>query len=77
MSYLNTNEKGLGGWSDTDRECQNTRHELLQKLSTAMVSLSKNTCRFLRGRWFDPYTGQTFRESRNLNIDHLVPLKYS
>ena len=67
----------FGGWSDTDRDCQNTRHELLQKLSTAVVSLSRNTCRILRGRWLDPYTGQTFRESKKLDIDHLVPLKYS
>ena len=27
----------FGGWSDTDRDCQNTRHELLQKLSTAVI----------------------------------------
>ena len=66
----------FGGWSDTDRDCQNTRHELLQKLSTAVVSLSRNTCRILRGRWLDPYTGQTFRESKKLDIDHLVSLKY-
>jgi hypothetical protein len=67
----------FGGWSDTDRDCQNTRHELLQKLSTAVISLSQNTCRVLRGRWLDPYTGQIFLNSRELDIDHLVPLKYS
>ena len=67
----------FGGWSDTDLDCQNTRHELLQKLSTAVISLSQNTCRVLRGRWLDPYTGQIFLNSRELDIDHLVPLKYS
>ena len=31
----------FGGWSDTDRDCQNMRHELLQDLSTATVSFHK------------------------------------
>ena len=67
----------FGGWLDTDRDYQNTRHELLQKLSTAVIRLFQNTCRVLRGRWFDPYNGQIFFDSRELDIDHLVPLKYN
>jgi hypothetical protein len=67
----------FGGWSDTDRDCQNMRHELLQDLSTATVGFSQNTCRVTRGRWLDPYTDKIFYESRLLDIDHLVPLKYS
>ena len=67
----------FGGWSDTDRDCQNMRHELLQELSTAVVSFSQNTCRVTRGRWLDPYTDKIFYQSRLLDIDHLVPLKYS
>ena len=63
----------FGGWSDTDRDCQNMRHELLQELSTAVVSFSQNTCRVTRGRWLDPYTDKIFYESRLLDIDHLVP----
>ena len=39
----------FGGWSDTDRDCQNMRHELLQKLSTAVVQFSENTCKVTRG----------------------------
>ena len=66
----------FGGWSDTDSDCQNMRHELLQELSTAVVSFSQNTCRVTRGRWLDPYTDKIFYESRLLDIDHLVPLKY-
>jgi hypothetical protein len=67
----------FGGWSDVDRDCQNMRHELLQDLSTATVGFSQNTCRVTRGRWLDPYTDKTFYESRLLDIDHLVRLKYS
>ena len=53
------------------------RYELLQDLSTATVSFSQNTCRVTRGRWLDPYTNIILYESRLLDIDHLVPLKYS
>jgi hypothetical protein len=67
----------FGGWSDTDHDCQNMRHEFLQDLSTATVVFSQNTCRVTRGRWLDPYTDKIFYESRLLDIDHLVPLKYS
>ena len=67
----------FGGWSDTDRDCQNTRHELLQELSTAVISFSKNSCRVTKGRWLDLYTGKIFLESKHLDIDHLVPLKYA
>lgn len=75
--YSKYNRKLFGGWSDTDRDCQNMRHELLQDLSTAVVSFSQNTCRVTRGRWLDPYTDKIFYESHLLDIDHLVPLKYS
>ena len=67
----------FGEWSDTDSDCQNMRHELLQELSTAVVSFSQDTCKVTRGRWLDPYTDKIFYESRLLDIDHLVPLKYS
>lgn len=67
----------FGSWSDEDRDCQNIRHELLQELSTVVVGLSEDTCRVTRGRWLDPYTDKIFFESRLLDIDHLVPLKYS
>jgi hypothetical protein len=50
---------------------------LLQKLSTAVIRLSQKTCRVLTGRWFAPYNGQIFFDSRELDIEHRVPLKYS
>ena len=67
----------FSGWSDTDHDCQNTRHELLHKLSTAVIRLSQNTCWVLRGRWFDSYNGQIFFDSRELEIDHLLTRKYN
>lgn len=67
----------FGAWADVDKDCQNTRHEFLQELSTGPIALSENRCRVVRGRWLDPYTDQIFTESQLLDIDHLVPLKYS
>ena len=67
----------FGRWSDTDGDCQNMRHELLLDRSTNTVTLSENGCRAVGGKWLDPYTGEMFIDSGQLDIDHLVPLKYS
>ena len=67
----------FGGWADSDGDCQNTRHELLQELSTSIMSFTNNTCRVLTGKWLDPYTGKTFRQSADVDIDHLVPLYWA
>ena len=67
----------FGGWTDSDGDCQNTRHELLQELSTSIMSFTDNTCRVLTGKWVDPYTGKTFRRSADVDIDHLVPLYWA
>ena len=49
----------FGGWADSD-DCQNTRHELLQKLSTAIMSFTDNTCRVLTGKWLIPTLAKHF-----------------
>ena len=73
-----TYDRGLfGSWKDFDNDCQNTRHELLQTLSLDEFTLTDNTCRVLTGLWLDPYTNMYFSASSELDIDHLVPLKYA
>ena len=67
----------FGSWKDFDNDCQNTRHELLQELSLDEFTLTDNTCRVLTGLWLDPYTNMYFSASSDLDIDHLVPLKYA
>ena len=64
----------FGRWIDSDRDCLNTRHELLAALSTGALLYSDNGCRVLRGRWIDPYTDTVFRHASDLDVDHLVPL---
>ncbi len=61
-------------WIDADRDCQNTRHEVLIDESLEPVTLDARGCRVVAGKWLDPYTGRTFTDPRELDIDHLVPL---
>ena len=67
----------FGSWPDADNDCQNLRHEILIERSIDVVTLSEDGCKAANGKWFDYYTGKTFMKSSELDIDHLVPLKYS
>jgi hypothetical protein len=68
-------EAMYGDWQDADGDCQSTRHEVLATESLIQVSLSDDGCRVIAGLWFDPYTGLTFTDPGDVDIDHLVPLK--
>jgi len=59
-------------WLDADRDCLNTRHEVLLRQSQAPVRIAD--CKVVEGRWRDPYTGRIFTNPAELDIDHLVPL---
>jgi hypothetical protein len=65
-------------WLDSDKDCQNTRHEILIQTSTKAVSFkSDKKCNVLNGEWYDPYSGDTFIVSKDLDLDHIVPLKFA
>lgn len=38
------------------------------------VELDSRGCRVQSGEWYDPFTGQTFTNPSDLDIDHFVPL---
>lgn len=59
-------------WLDADRDCLNTRHEVLLRQSLGPVRIAD--CKVVAGRWRDPYTGRIFTNPAELDIDHLVPL---
>ena len=63
-----------GGWIDADGDCQDTRQEVLIAESVTPVQLESSGCRVVSGEWHDPFTGQTFTNPSNLDIDHFVPL---
>ena len=63
-------------WNDTDGDCQDTRAEvLIIESATSPTFATDRGCRVTGGRWNGLYTGQTFTEAGDLDIDHLVPLK--
>lgn len=63
-------------WIDADGDCQDTRQEVLIRDATGKIEFAKpRKCTVVRGQWLDPYTGQSFREPRQLDIDHVVALK--
>jgi 5-methylcytosine-specific restriction endonuclease McrA len=65
-------------WLDDDKDCQNTRHEILIQTSTKPVEFkTDNECNVLAGGWYDPYSGDTFSISKDLDLDHIVPLKFA
>ena len=64
-------------WIDEDQDCMNTRHELLEELSTGRVTHSEDGCYVMRGRWNDPYTGNIYMTARDMDVDHLVPLAWA
>ena len=65
-------------WSDFDGDCQNTRQELLVATSGVSVTFTRPTnCTVSTGQWLDPYTGDTYTLASDLDIDHVIPLKYA
>ena len=63
-------------WIDADKDCQNTRNEVLIRDSLKPVTFkSSKKCKVASGLWKCPYTGKIFTNPRKLDIDHVVPLK--
>lgn len=62
-------------WIDVDKDCQNTRQEILITRSEISVGLNKRGCSVKTGQWKDYYYPQTFTKSSDIDVDHLIPLK--
>jgi len=63
----------FAGWLDTDGDCVNTRHEVLQS-EAATFAMAPSGCSVTAGEWFDPYTDRTYTNPRDLDVDHVVAL---
>lgn len=63
-------------WIDEDSNCRDTRQEVLIRDSQPPVLFGDNReCFVTKGKWIDPYSGRTFTNPKQLDIDHFVPLK--
>lgn len=68
-------------WSydeDFDGDCQNTRNEILVATSRAPVRYTNpRNCEVRTGEWFDEYTGKSFTVAAQIDLDHIIPLRYA
>ncbi len=66
------------GWPDKDGDCQNMRHELLERFSTIPVRYKEeDACKVETGKWISPFTGEVIYAAKLIDIDHVVPLKWA
>ncbi len=72
------NRKLFPHWLDEDSDCQDTRAETLIAQSSVPVTFkTARQCQVTLGSWYDPYTGNTYRSDDDLDIDHIIPLKWA
>ncbi|MEN0057328.1 MAG: DUF1524 domain-containing protein [Bdellovibrio sp.] len=70
----------FGRWINdpTDDTCMNTRAKILVRDSDADVTYRSNKrCVVDTGKWLDPYSNREFLNAREIQIDHMVPLKHA
>lgn len=70
----------FGTWVNdpTDDSCLNTRAKVLVRDSLRPVTYRPNNhCVVDSGLWNDPYTGRQFTSTKDIQIDHVVPLKHA
>ncbi len=68
----------FGRWINdpTDETCMNTRAKVLVRDSKGEITYRNGkTCVVEDGKWDDPYTNTELTSSRQIQIDHMVPLK--
>lgn len=67
------------GWKDNDKDGQDERQECLiryhQQRRAELVFETSAERRVESGSWFCRFTGETFTDPGDLDIDHFVPLK--
>ncbi len=69
------NRKDWKHWIDQDKNCLNTRQEILKERSLVSVQLNPKGCTVVIGKWQDYYHPEVHIHAKKVDIDHLVPLK--
>lgn len=64
-------------WSDTNKNCLNTRAEILKDRSLVPVVLNKKGCTVQQGKWDDYYYPEVHFKAKLIDVDHLIPLKHA
>ena len=58
-------------WVDADKDCLNTRHEVLKRDSRIST---RGRCTITYGNWVSWVDGKKFTNPKLMDVDHLVPL---
>jgi Protein of unknown function (DUF1524) len=59
------------GWDPPQTSCDSRQAALVRDGKNVQVGKS---CKVTSGTWLDPYTGKTYSDPQDLDIDHVVPL---
>ena len=63
-------------WNDVDKDCQDTRVEVLIRESKASPGFdASNKCKVIQGQWTSWYSLTIVTDPKSLDVDHIVPLK--
>jgi hypothetical protein len=69
------NRKEWKHWIDEDKNCLDTRSEILKSRSLSEVKLNPKGCKIVSGEWDDFYYSEKLYLAKKIDIDHLIPLK--
>ncbi|GEO92256.1 MULTISPECIES: HNH endonuclease family protein [Kocuria] len=68
-------DRQFGTWNDADRDCRNTRAEVLQNETRASLTFTTaKRCTVRSGRWVTSWDGRTHTSATTVQIDHTVPV---
>ena len=63
-------------WTDYNKDCQDTRQEvLIEESLEPVVYKSDDACSVASGKWYGAYIDQFYYDPSELDIDHLIPLQ--
>jgi hypothetical protein len=68
---------GTSSWADEDKDCQDTRQEVLiaENIADSLKFKTDNKCKVIYGIWHCLFTDQLYTNPSKLDIDHVIPLK--
>lgn len=68
-------DRYFGRWIDQNRDCQNTRAEVLIAESRVATSYTTSTgCTVAGGKWITTFDNRTHTSATTVQIDHMVPV---
>lgn len=67
-------DRYFGQWKDLNRDCQNTRHEVLVQESKVTPVYASSGCTVVNGKWVTTFDNKAHTAASTVQIDHMVPV---